>query len=341
MIREAIARVVAGEDLTREEASAVMEEIMSGTATPAQWGALVVGLRLKGETVAEIAGFATTMRRFATLVSPNRPVVDTCGTGGDGHHTFNISTTAAFVAAGAGATVAKHGNRSMSSQCGSADVLEALGVHLALSPKQVETCLDEVGIGFMFAQLYHPAMKFAAGPRREIGIRTIFNVLGPLTNPAGAHAQVVGVASEPLVRTMAEVLALLGTHHALVVHGDDDMDEISICAPSAVAEVKNGEVRTFHVTPEDFGLVRANLSDIRGGDAPTNAAVTRRVLGGETGPHRDVVLLNASAALVAAGLACDLAEGIERGARSIDSGAAAERLDRLIAVSQRFLPATT
>ena len=339
MIREAIAGVVAGEDLTRDEAAAVMEEIMTGQATPAQFGALVVGLRLKGETVAEIAGFASTMRRLATPVSPTHPVVDTCGTGGDGHHTFNISTTAAFVAAGAGATVAKHGNRSMTSQCGSADVLEALGVHLALSPAQVETCLDEVGIGFMFAQLYHPAMKFAAGPRREIGIRTIFNVLGPLTNPAGAQAQVIGVAAGSLVRTMAEVLALLGTHHALVVHGADGMDEISICAPTEVAEVKNGDVRTYHITPEDYGLVRATLDEIQGGDPATNAAITRQVLGGDSGPKRDVVLLNAAAALVATGLAMDLAGGIELGTESIDSGAASERLERLIAVSRRFVPA--
>ena len=336
MIREAIAKVVAAEDLSREEAATVMEEIMTGDATPAQFGALMVGLRLKGETVAEIAGFASTMRRLATPVSPRRPVVDTCGTGGDGHHTFNISTTAAFVAAGAGALVAKHGNRSMTSQCGSADVLEALGVHLAMSPSQVEACLDEAGIGFMYAQLYHPAMKFAGGPRREIGVRTIFNVLGPLTNPARAHAQVIGVASGSLVRTMADVLALLGTHHALIVHGSDGMDEISICAPSTVAEVSNGEVRTYDVAPEQFGFDRASLAYIQGGDAAFNAALTRHVLDGEIGPRRDVVLLNAAAALVAADLAPDLALGVELAARSIDSGSARERLDRLIAVSQRF-----
>jgi len=306
VIREAIARVVAAEDLSREEAATVMEEIMTGEATPAQFGALMVGLRLKGETVAEIAGFASTMRRLATPVTSSRPVVDTCGTGGDGHHTFNISTTAALVAAGAGATVAKHGNRSMTSQCGSADVLEALGVHLAMSPAQVEVCLDEAGIGFMFATLYHPAMKFAAGPRREIGVRTIFNVLGPLTNPAQAHAQVIGVATASLVPTMADVLALLGTHHALVVHGSDGMDEISICAPSAVAEVSNGNVKTRDISPEQFGFDRGSLADIRGGDAAHNAEITRQILDGELGPRRDVVLLNAAAALVAADLVPDL-----------------------------------
>src|SRR5579883_2582584 len=266
MIREAIARVVAGENLTREEASTVMEEIMTGQATPAQFGALMTALRFKGETVEEIAGFASVMREFATRVSPSRPVVDTCGTGGDGRGTFNISTTAAFVAAGAGATVAKHGNRSMTSQCGSADVLEALGVHITLTPTQVETCLEEAGIGFMFAQIFHPAMKFAAGPRREIGIRTVFNILGPLTNPARATAQVLGVPSPALVSQMAEALALLGTHHALVVHGEDGVDEISISAPTLIGEVRDGEIKTYRIAPEDFGIGRATLDDIRGGD---------------------------------------------------------------------------
>jgi anthranilate phosphoribosyltransferase len=336
VIREAIARVVAGEDLTRDEAAAVMEEIMTGQATPAQFGALVTGLRLKGETVAEIAGFATVMRRLATPVSPARPVVDTCGTGGDGHGTFNISTTAAFAAAGAGALVAKHGNRSMTSKCGSADVLEALGVTIALTPEQVAVCLDEAGVGFMFAQVFHPAMKFAAGPRREIGIRTVFNILGPLTNPAGAHAQVLGVASAALVSRMAEALALLGTHHALVVHGDDGMDEISICAPTTVAEVRDGEIQIYRIDPAAFGFNRAQPSDIRGGDAATNAAIMRAVLTGQAGPRRDVVLLNSAAALVASDLADDLANGIQLTAQSIDSGAAVARLELLIDVSGRW-----
>ncbi len=336
MIREAIARVVAGENLTREEASTVMEEIMTGQATPAQFGALMTALRFKGETVEEIAGFASVMREFATRVSPSRPVVDTCGTGGDGRGTFNISTTAAFVAAGAGATVAKHGNRSMTSQCGSADVLEALGVHITLTPTQVETCLEEAGIGFMFAQIFHPAMKFAAGPRREIGIRTVFNILGPLTNPARATAQVLGVPSPALVSQMAEALALLGTHHALVVHGEDGVDEISISAPTLIGEVRDGEIKTYRIAPEDFGIGRATLDDIRGGDVATNADLTRAVLSGANGPRRSVVLLNAAAALLAADLTEDLADGIRLAGQAIDSGAANERLERLIAVTQRF-----
>jgi anthranilate phosphoribosyltransferase len=336
MIREAIEKVVAGFDLTRDEAATVMEEIMTGQATPAQFGALMTALRLKGETVQEIAGFASVMRRMATAVSPRRPVVDTCGTGGDGHGTFNISTTAAFVAAGAGAIVAKHGNRSMTSKCGSADVLEALGVNISLTPAQVEACLDEAGIGFMFAQVFHPAMKYAAGPRREIGIRTVFNILGPLTNPAGAHAQVLGVAAPVLVERMAEALALLGSHHALVVHGEDGIDEISICAPTRVSEVRDGEIRSYTITPEDFGFSRASLDDVRGGDAATNASITRSILSGADGPRRKVVLLNAAAALVASDLADDLAEGVERAAEAIDSGAAAERLERMAAVSRRF-----
>ncbi|HUX85707.1 MAG TPA: anthranilate phosphoribosyltransferase [Chloroflexota bacterium] len=336
MIREAIARVVAGENLTRTEAATVMEEIMTGQATPAQFGALVTALRFKGETVEEITGFASTMRQLAKVVAPTRPVVDTCGTGGDGRGTFNISTTAAFVAAGAGATVAKHGNRSMTSKCGSADVLEALGVHISLTPVQVETCLEEAGIGFMFAQAFHPAMKFAAGLRPEIGIRTVFNILGPLTNPAGASAQVLGVASADLVPRMAEALALLGSHHALVVYGEDGIDEISISAPTLISEVRDGEVQNYRVVPEDFGFGRATIDEILGGDAVTNAGLTRAVLTGANGPRRAVVLLNAAAALLAADLADDLADGIRLAEQSIDSGAANERLAKLVAVTQRF-----
>jgi anthranilate phosphoribosyltransferase len=334
MIRDAIAKAVAGEHLTQPEAEAVMDEIMTGQATPAQFGALMTALRLKGETVDEIAGFARVMRRLATRVATARAVVDTCGTGGDGQGTFNISTTAALVAAGAGATVAKHGNRAMSSQSGSADVLEALGVRISLTPEQVGVCLNELGIGFMFAVQYHPAMKFAAGPRREIGIRTVFNVLGPLTNPAGAQAQVLGVATPVLVERMAEALALLGTRHALVVHGEDGLDEISISGPTLVSEVREGEVRTYRVAPEDFGLPRAGLDQVRGGDAATNAAITRAVLAGEAGPRRQVVVLNAAAALVAGDLADDLADGIRQAERAIASGAAADRLDRLIDLTQ-------
>ncbi len=336
MIRDAIGKVVAGDNLTRDEAAAVMEEIMTGQATAAQFGALVTGLRLKGETVAEIAGFALTMRKLATSVAPSRPVVDTCGTGGDGLGTFNISTTAALVAAGAGAYVAKHGNRSMTSRCGSADVLEALGVHITLTPPQVEECIEEAGFGFMFAQAYHPAMKFAAGLRREIGIRTVFNILGPLTNPAGAHFQVLGVATPSLVERIAEALALLGTHHALVVHGDDGIDEISMCSPSRVSDVRDGAIRTYSIDPEDFGFARASHKELAGGDAAHNAEITRGVLLGEAGPRRDVVLLNAAAGLVACNIAVDLSDGVRRAAESIDSGAAADRLARLIAVSHRF-----
>lgn len=336
MIREAIGKAVAGQDLTRDEAAAVMEEIMTGQATPAQFGALVTALRFKGETVQEITGFASVMRRLATPVSARRPVVDTCGTGGDGSGTFNISTTAAFVAAGAGAVVAKHGNRSMTSKCGSADVLESLGVNITLTAAQVEICLEEADIAFMFAQLFHPAMKFAAGPRGEIGIRTVFNILGPLTNPAGAHAQVLGVASLGLVQRMAEALALLGSHHALVVHGEDGVDEISICAPTRVSEVRDGEIRSYSVAPEDFGFARETPETIRGGDAATNAAICRSVLAGADGPRREVVLMNAAAALVASDLADDLADGVKLAAKAIDSGAAADRLEKLTSVSQRF-----
>ncbi len=335
MIREAIAKVVAGESLTFEEAATVMEEIMTGQATPAQFGALVTGLRVKGESVDEIAAFASVMRRLATPVVTSRTVVDTCGTGGDGHGTFNISTTAACVAAGAGAVVAKHGNRSMSSLCGSADVLEALGVNINLTPEQVQRCLEEAGIGFMFAPLFHPAMKFAAGPRREIGIRTVFNILGPLTNPAGAHRQVIGVASAVLVERIAQVLARLGTHHALVVHGADGMDEISICAPTSVAEVRDGEIRTYQIAPEDFGFARARFEEIRGSDAATNAELTRQVLAGHDGARRHVVLLNAAAALIVGGRADGFPDGLRLAAAAIDSGAAQERLAKLVEVSQR------
>jgi len=336
MIREAIEKAVAGQDLTRDEAAAVMEEITTGQATPAQFGALVTALRFKGETVQEIAGFASVMRRLATPVSPRRPVVDTCGTGGDGSGTFNISTTAAFVAAGAGATVAKHGNRSMTSKCGSADVLESLGVNISLTAAQVETCLEEAGIGFMFAQIFHPAMKFATGLRREIGIRTVFNILGPLTNPAGAHAQVLGVASPVLVQRMAEALALLGSHHALVVHGEDGVDEVSICAPTRVSEVRDGEIRSYSIAPEDFGFTRGTPEAIQGGDAAANAAISRSVLSGADGPRREVVLMNAAAALVASDLADDLADGVRLAAQAIDSGAAAERLEKLASMTRRF-----
>ena len=335
MILDAIRKLADGLDLTQSEAKAAMHAIMAGEATPAQISGFIMALRVKGETVDEIAGCAEAMREHATRIRPNRPVlVDTCGTGGDGANTFNISTAAAFVAAGAGVPVAKHGNRSVSSKCGSADVLEALGVRIDLAPAQVEACIDAVGIGFLFAPQFHASMRHAAGPRRELGIRTIFNVLGPLTNPASAHAQVVGVYAPHLTAPIAEVLGRLGVREAFVVHGLDRIDEISISEATEVAHLKGGSVRKFTIRPGDFGLEAADRAAISGGDASYNAAMIRRVLAGEQGPHRNVVLLNAGAAIVVAGEAADLAEGIQRAAESIDSGNAARKLEELIAFTQ-------
>lgn len=336
MIREAIEMLVAGKDLSRPEAAQVMGEIMAGDATPAQFGAFVTALRLKGETAAEIAGMAEVMREKANRVEYPGPLVDTCGTGGDASGSFNVSTAAAFVVAGAGLTVAKHGNRAMSSACGSADVLEALGVKLELAPDQVAACLDQAGIGFMFAPAFHPAMRFAAGPRREIGIRTVFNILGPLTNPAGAQHQVLGVADPAMAPKMAEVLQHLGSPHSLVVHGTDGLDEVSISAPTRVWELKDGAIREYTVSPEDLGLPRAPREAIRGGTAQENAAVLRSVLGGAPGPIRDMVTLNAAAALAAADAAPDLKSGLERARASIDSGEALRRMEALVRVSQSF-----
>ncbi len=300
MIKEAIQTLVSGCSLTMEEAASVMEEIMSGEVTPAQFGAFVTALRLKGETVDEIAGLAKTMRAKAVPVTVTGPLVDTCGTGGDGSSTFNISTTAAFLVAGAGLKVAKHGNRAMSSQCGSADVLEALGVKIDLNAEQVQRCLEEVGMGFMFAPVFHPAMKYASAPRREIGIRTVFNILGPLTNPAGAMAQVLGVADGSLVEKLALVLRSLGCHHALVVHGEDGLDEITLTGETQVCELKNGRINSYAISPESFGLSRvSSLENLRGGTAEENATVLRNILAGAPGPQRDIVLMNTAAALVA------------------------------------------
>ncbi len=334
-IRDAIIAVVGGRDLSMAEAASVMEEIMTGEATPAQIGAFLTALHIKGETDAEIAGLAEVMRLKATPVYVDGPVADTCGTGGDGSHTFNISTAAAFVAAGAGLVVAKHGNRAMSSVCGSADVLEGLGVKIDLDADGVARCLREAGIGFMFAQRFHPAMRFAAPVRREIGIRTAFNILGPLTNPARARHQVLGVASAPLAAKLARALSRLDTTHALVVHGDGDVDELSLSGPNLVYDVRGGEEpRQFTLAPEDLGLPRADREALRGGDVATNAAIIRGVLAGEdTGPRRDVVLLNAAAALLAGDKAPDLATGLEMARASIAEGKALARLERLIAVS--------
>jgi len=336
MIREAIARLVDGKSLKEKEAAAVMEEIMTGQATPAQFGAFVTALRLKGESVDEIAGMARVMRAKAVTVQVEGPLLDTCGTGGDRKGTFNVSTAAAFVCAGAGVRVAKHGNRAMSSDCGSADVLEALGADIDLEPEQVKECIERAGIGFMFAPSYHPAMKFAVGPRREIGIRTVFNILGPLTNPAGATSQVLGVAESSLAKTMAQALARLGTHHALIVHGQDDLDEVSIAAPTVVYAVRGKRVRLDTVTPPRMGIEWGKLEDLRGGTAEENAAALRRVLSGEKGPVRDFVLLNAAAGLLAADAASKWKEAAHLAARTIDSGAALEKLDSFVEATNSF-----
>jgi anthranilate phosphoribosyltransferase len=338
MIREAIDAIVnQGRSLSEEEAAGVMEEIMSGEATPAQLAAFLVALRLKGETMEEIAGMARVMRAKALRVPfEGASLLDTCGTGGDRMGTFNVSTAAAFVAAGAGAIVAKHGNRAMTSQCGSADVLEALGARIDLPPEGVAHCLREVGVGFMFAPAFHPAMRFAAGPRREIGVRSVFNILGPLTNPAGAKAQVLGVADPAIGEKMTQVLGRLGCHHALVVHGEDGLDEMTLGGPSLVYELKEGDIRSYRVTPEEVGLRPASGQAVKGGSPQENAAAIRAVFSGEPGPLRDIVLLNSAAALVAVDKVASLAEGVTLAAQAIDSGAAGEKLDRFIEVTVSF-----
>ncbi len=334
MIKEAITTLVSGRSLTMEEAASVMEEIMQGEATPAQFGAFVTALRLKGETVDEIVGLAKTMRARAVPVTITEPVVDTCGTGGDGSHTFNISTVAAFVAAGAGLRIAKHGNRAMSSQCGSADVLEALRIKIDLNAEQVQRCLQEVGIGFMFAPVFHPAMNHAAVPRREIGIRTVFNILGPLTNPAGARAQMLGVAEEALLEKMVLVLRNLGCHHALVVHGEDGLDEITLTGKTRVYELKDGNIKKYAISPEDFGLSSASLDNLKGSTAIENASRLRNILAGASGPQRDVVLMNTAAALVAGDKVATLQQGVTLAGEVIDNGHALAKLEQLIEVSQ-------
>ena len=336
MIREAIDAVVSGRSLSMEDAAAVMREIMEGEATPAQLGAFLTALRVKGETVEELAGFATVMREKSLKVSGGDQVVDTVGTGGDGQNTFNISTATAFVAAGAGLKVAKHGNRAASSSCGSADVLEALGVKIDLPPEGVERCIKEVGIGFMFAPTFHPAMRHAAPVRREIGIRTVFNILGPLTNPADARTQLVGVAHAELGQKVAEVLKLLNTHHSMIVHGDGGLDEITLSGDTSVWEVIDGELWEWKVTVEDTGLPRRSIEEIRGGTKDQNADTMRRLFQGEPGPVRDYVLLNSAAVLLVGGLVLDLRGGIALAAEIIDGGAAMEKLEGLVALSQRL-----
>ena len=334
MIQDAIQILVDGESLSAEQAAAAMNEIMMGEATPAQVGSFLTAFRIKGETVDEIAGMARVMRQKSLHVSVDGPVVDTCGTGGDGSGSFNISTTAAFVVAGAGVTVAKHGNRAMSGSTGSADVLEALGVKIALSPESVARCLNETGFGFMFAQGYHPSMRFVAGTRREIGIRTVFNILGPLTNPAGADRQVIGIADPSMADRMAHVLGQLGSRKALVVHGSDGMDEITITGPSTVWQLENGEVTEYEVNPGDLGFSISSAESIQATSAEHSARIARSVLAGESGPARDIVLLNAAAALFAAGKAASLDIGVQLAAKSIDSGDAQAKLDAVVELSR-------
>ena len=331
-IYEITALLCDGAHLTREQASQAMHLLMSGDLTPAQTAALLIGLRMKGETAEEITGFAEIMRAFATHVPVTRtPLVDTCGTGGDGCGTFNISTTTAFVVAGVGAAVTKQGNRAATSKCGSADVLETLGVNINLDAEQVGKCVDEIGIGFLFARSLHTAMKHVGPIRMELRVRTVFNILGPLTNPAAADRQVVGVFNRQLAPTMAEALLGLGSKHAFVVAGMDGLDELTLAGPSLVCEAKNGEVKEYELHPESLGLSLAATGELLGGDAEKNAALLRAVLKGESGPRRDVVLLNAAPALVACGFAADLQDGIVRAAEAIDSGAALKKLESLIA----------
>lgn len=347
MIKEAIYKAVRGEDLSEEEARGAMNEIMSGQATPAQIASFITALRMKGETVEEITGCARVMREKAVRIELSKAIdrngvrvdretiVDTCGTGGDGTNTFNVSTVTALVIAGGGLTVAKHGNRSVSSQCGSADVLKDLGVNLDISPEKVKECIERVGIGFLYAPLFHRAMKYAIGPRREIGIRTIFNILGPLTNPAGANVQVLGVYDPELTEPLAYVLKNLGTRAAFVVYGEGSFDEISVTGPTRISELKEGKVRTYYIQPEDFGFKRRKLGEIKGGNAQENGEIIIRILKGEKGARRDMVLLNAGAAFLTSGKARDMEEGIKRAEESIDAGKAMEKLEELIEFTNR------
>ncbi|QEP45103.1 anthranilate phosphoribosyltransferase [Ectothiorhodospiraceae bacterium BW-2] len=339
----AIRRMVDRSALSRAEMEQVMALIMTGEATPAQIGGFLIGLRQKGETVDEITAAAAVMRRLATVVTVRGDrdhLIDTCGTGGDASGSFNISTTVALVVAAAGGRVAKHGNRSISSRSGSADLLEAAGVQLALTPEQVGQCIDEVGVGFMFAPAHHGAMKHAIGPRKEMGVRTIFNLLGPLTNPAGAPNQLLGVFDAIWVEPIAEVLQQLGSRHVMVVHAEDGLDEISIAAATKVAELKQGQISTYCITPEQFGLQRSSLASIQVDGVEESLAMVQSVLNGELGPARDIVLLNAAAALYLSNLAVDMAAGVAKAARVLDSGAAANRLRQLADLTQKLANAS-
>jgi anthranilate phosphoribosyltransferase len=332
-LKQLIHKVSTGATLERAEIETALETMMSGVATPAQMGAFLMAMRVRGETVEEITGAAELMRSKMTAVTAPPGAIDIVGTGGDSHGTFNVSTCAALVAAGAGAKVAKHGNRSVSSKSGASDVLGALGVKLDITPETVARCIDEAGVGFMWAPMHHAAMKHWAPVRAELGIRTIFNVLGPICNPANVRRQIVGVYARELIEPIANVLKNLGAEHVWVVHGHDGMDELTTTGSTSVAELKNGEIRVFEITPADAGLQPARLSDLVGGDAEVNAAAIRRVLAGEQGPFRDIVVLNAGAALVVAGLAENLEAGVAKAAAAIDSGAARAALERLIEVS--------
>lgn len=334
LLKDFLKKVVRGEDLTEEQAARAMEIIMNDESTPAQIASFMTALSMKGETIGEITGFARTMRQKAAVVEGLENALDIVGTGGDMHHTFNISTTSAFVLAGAGAQVAKHGGRSVSSSSGSADVLESLGVNISLEPAAVKGLVEDVGVGFMFAPVFHRSMRFAAGPRRELGLRSFFNILGPLANPAGAQYILMGVYDPTLVETMGKVLLNLGVKGGMVVHGADGLDEVSTTAETMVCEMRDGHLRTYAIRPEDYGIPRASLEDLRGGDARANAAITRRILSGEKGPKRDIVVFNSGCALYARGLASSIQEGIRMAEESIDSGRALERLERLGEVSQ-------
>ena len=341
-IKDAISKVVMAKDLTENEMVDVMNEIMSGDATPAQIGSFLTGLRMKSETVEEITGAVRVMREKATPIlsgvdtAADEILVDTCGTGGDGSGTFNVSTTTAFVVAGAGVPVAKHGNRSVSSNCGSADVLEAAGVNLGISPEQVGECIQQIGIGFLFAPALHGAMKHAIGPRKELGIRTIFNILGPLTNPAGANVQILGVFDGDLTEPLAQVLGKLGSKRALVVHGEGNLDELTVTGETKVSELNDGKVINYAINPESLGFKKASIEDLKGGkDSEESADQMKKVLGGEKGPKRDMVLLNSGAALMASGLCADLKSGIAKAADTIDSGAALEKLEQLISFTNK------
>ena len=335
MFKQNLSKIVKRENLNEDQMSQMITDIFSGNITDAQIGAMMAALATKGETFEELAGAARAMRRKALRIQTSSAiVVDTCGTGGDSAHTFNISTTTSFVVAACGVTVAKHGNRSVSSQCGSADLLEALGIKLDTAPEIVEEAVQEIGIGFLSAPLYHGAMRFAAKARKEVGLRSIFNMLGPLTNPAGANCQLLGVYAPELTEMFAHALQLLGTKRAFVVHGHDGLDEISVCAPTRVSELKDGLIRTYDISPEQFFNEQAEPADLLGGNPEENAQITRNILNGEKGPKRNVVLINAAAALAAAGQAEDLKQGIRIAETAIDDGGAAKKMEALIKYSQ-------